>query len=94
MEAKSYTKIPPKYFVKIRKLLASKGVTMPEGNTGMIKNDKLGIDLGFTYDGLDVLTIQIVKKPFLIPASMIWNELEKAFKQHVPEPKVPRDDLM
>lgn len=83
MDAKTYTHITPQKFAKVRSLLEAQGQSMPPGNDGVIKNDQFGVHLAFSYDGTDALTLKIEKKPFLVPSSVIWNQLEKAFQQNV-----------
>jgi hypothetical protein len=56
---------------------ARAGVTIPSGNTGTVTDDKDHVTLAFAYDGSAVLNLTITDKPWYVPASMIWSELDK-----------------
>lgn len=44
-------------------------------NAGTITDS--GVQLGFTWDGTSQLKFWIISKPFFVPATMVWNELDK-----------------
>ena len=83
MESKTFSPVTPAQFEKIRTLMLAKGFQFPPGNTGRVASEKVGVELSFSYDGTNALTIQIEKKPMFVPASMIWTEMKKAFDTHV-----------
>ena len=60
-------------FNALRTKLLAMGVTLPSGLDGMLSHD--GVILKYHYDG-STLTLSIQKKPFYIPASMIWGEVD------------------
>lgn len=57
----------------LRSDLAKEGVSVPEGDNVTVEGPH-GILLQASYDeSKQTLKINIVKKPFFIPDSMIWN---------------------
>jgi hypothetical protein len=57
----------------LRTDLAKEGVSVPEGDDVTVEGPH-GIQLQALYDELkQTLKINITKKPFFIPDSMIWN---------------------
>jgi hypothetical protein len=73
---KRYSPITPDQMAKFRTQLASAGITAPSGNSGQSADPKDGVTLGFVYDGTANLDLTIITKPWYIPASLIWNELD------------------
>ncbi len=85
MDARTFPRITPQDFSRIRFLLESNGMEVSPGSQGTIRHAKHGIDLGFKYNEVShELTLTIEKKPFLIPSSAIWNEVQKSFEKHMP----------
>ena len=61
-------------FDSLRTRLLQQGVTLPDGADGVLAHS--GIELGYHYDG-GKLTLKILKKPFIAPTSMIWDQVTK-----------------
>lgn len=79
----SYT-VNPEQFDSFRDALKKNRIEASEGNSGQIETH--GIVISFVYEGT-ILTLTIVSKPFYIPASMIWSEINS----YVP-PVAPQDE--
>lgn len=62
----------PSQFDALRSKLLTMGVTLPSGSDGLISYSN--IDLKYHYDGAK-LTLSVVKKPFLIAESLIWEKV-------------------
>lgn len=71
--SKTYSPITPDQMDKFRTEAAANGITIPEGNSGRIIAH--GVTMGFEYVGT-TLNLSIVNKPFYIPESVIWNQIE------------------
>jgi hypothetical protein len=72
-ESKHYGGITRQELKSLRADLAKEGVSVPEGDDVMVEGPH-GIRLQATYDeSKQTLKINIAKKPFFIPESMIWN---------------------
>ena len=66
--------LTPQGFAALRTRLLEQGVTLPAEAYGDLLYQ--GIKLRYSYDG-EALQLSIQQKPFLIPASMIWEQLDK-----------------
>jgi hypothetical protein len=66
--------VTPAEMDSFRAILTQDGVTVPAGNEGQIVTH--GVTMAFSYDGTAGLTLTIVSKPFYVPASMIWSEIQ------------------
>ena len=60
-------------FDALRTKLLSMGVTLPSDSDGTLSHD--GVTLKYRYDGT-ALTLSIQQKPFYVPASLIWDEVD------------------
>ena len=67
--------LSPSGFAALRTRLLELGVTLPADSDGTISYN--GIELKYHYDGVAQLTLSIQKRPFLAPASMIWEQVDK-----------------
>lgn len=76
---KTYS-LTPEQFSALRTKLLEMGVTLPAENSGTLAHS--GITLKYNYrppDSMHVtgsLTLSVQQKPFLIPESMIWNQVD------------------
>ena len=66
--------LTPQGFTALRTRLLELGVTLPTEAYGDLTYQ--GIKLRYSYDG-EALQLSIQQKPFLIPASMIWEQVDK-----------------
>lgn len=67
--------LTPQQFDTLRSRLLEEGVTLPaEAYYGQLSFK--GITLKYNYDGVK-LTLSVMQKPFLIPAAMIWEQVDK-----------------
>lgn len=66
--------LAPSGFDALRTKLLQSGITLPSGSDGTISQH--GIELKYHYDG-KTLTLTVQKKPFLIPAAMIWKTVDE-----------------
>lgn len=70
---KTYSPISAEQMAKFREEAAANGIAVPAGNSGQLVTH--GCTLSFSYDGTN-LGITILSKPFYIPASAIWSNLD------------------
>jgi hypothetical protein len=77
MPTKSYTATPAQV-EHLRAELGTNGVTVPAGNSGEITGR--GIVADFTYDGEASLSITVKSKPFWMPASAIFANIQSALE--------------
>jgi hypothetical protein len=61
-------------FNALRAKLLSQGIQLPSDSQGVLSFK--GIELKYNYNG-SKLTLSVLKKPFLIPESLIWGEVDK-----------------
>jgi hypothetical protein len=61
-------------FAALRLKLLGNGITLPSDSQGVLSFK--GIELKYAYDGAK-LTLSILKRPMLIPPSMIWEQVDK-----------------
>jgi hypothetical protein len=77
-----YNNITKDELDKLRQDLATEGVVVPEGNDVIIKAPH-GIELRGIYNAVDqTLNISIVKKPFFVPESRIWEVIDTGIKPY------------
>lgn len=70
---KIYT-LTPDQFNALRTRLLEAGVTLPDGSQGILSFKN--IDLKYNYNGSHLLTLSILKRPFLIAPSLIWAQVD------------------
>jgi hypothetical protein len=70
---KTYS-LTPTQFNALRSKLLLQGIQLPSDSQGVLSFK--GIELKYNYDGAK-LTLSVLKKPFLIPESLIWGEVDK-----------------
>ena len=70
---KTYS-LTPTQFNALRSKLLSQGIQLPSDSQGVLSFKR--IELKYNYDGAK-LTLSILKRPMLIPASMIWEQVDK-----------------
>jgi hypothetical protein len=70
---KTYS-LTPQQFAALRTKLLETGITLPSDSQGVLSFK--GIELKYRYDGAK-LTLSILKRPMLIPASLIWEQVDK-----------------
>jgi hypothetical protein len=73
MGPKTYN-VTPAQMANFRAVAAQNGLSVPAGNAGQVETH--GVVISFTYDGAAQLAITIMSKPWYVPASGIWGELE------------------
>lgn len=66
--------LTPSGFTALRTRLLELGVTLPAEDAGVLSYQ--GIVLNYNYDGI-TLTLSIRQKPFIVPSSMIWDQVDK-----------------
>ena len=66
--------LTPQGFAALRTRLLELGVTLPAEASGDLLYQ--GIKLRYSYDG-EALQLSIQQKPFLVPASMIWERVDQ-----------------
>lgn len=69
---KTYS-LTPQQFTALRSKLLEAGITVPSDITGVLSFKN--IELKYTYTG-GSLTLSILKRPILIPPSMIWDAVD------------------
>ena len=70
-----FTRITSAVFQNLKSNLAGAGIDVPAGNSGSISGK--GITAKFSWDGRDILVVQVTDKSFLAPSAMVNSELEK-----------------
>jgi hypothetical protein len=79
---KYYGGITRQELKSLRTDLAKEGVSVPEGDDVMVEGPH-GIQLQASYDeSKQTLKINITKKPFFIPDSMIWNIVDSGVEPY------------
>jgi hypothetical protein len=69
---KTYT-LDQARFDRLRTKLLTLGITLPDGENGIITYS--AVELKYHYaDG--VLTLAILRKPFIIPARTVWDRVD------------------
>lgn len=66
--------ITPDQMAKFRVEAAENGIALPGLSSGQATTH--GVVIDYAYDGVQSLVLTIVSKPFYIPASVIWSELQ------------------
>jgi hypothetical protein len=79
MSSKSITfsLTPAEFEQRKQELIKQQNLEMPPGNAGEV--EAAGITIAYNYDGVSLLTIDIVHKPMLIPEAMIVGRLREWF---------------
>jgi hypothetical protein len=67
--------LTPQQFDALRTRLLTLGITLPDGTDGTIASN--GVELKYHYDGAGVLTLAILKKPWIAPTQVIWDQVGK-----------------
>lgn len=67
--------LTPAGFDALRTKLLDLGITLPSGADGVLSYN--GIELKYRYDGSAALTLTVMKKPMLVPSSLIWEQVDK-----------------
>jgi hypothetical protein len=82
-DCKQYGGITRDELLNLRKDLADEGIIVPEGDDVEVQGT-FGIKLRATYDERkETLKICIVKKPFYIPESAVWNIVDTGTAPYV-----------
>jgi hypothetical protein len=68
--------LTPSGFDALKAKLAESGVILTPGSSSSVISYQ-GIRLAWAYDGAATLTLKILEKPFLVPTSMIWDQVDK-----------------
>jgi hypothetical protein len=68
--------VSPSQVSAFRANLAAHGVTLPAGDSGQFVDSEHDITFGYAYDGT-TLTVTIIDKPWLYPASTIFNAMNE-----------------
>ena len=76
MLTKTFTKITPSQFIKLRAQLLAHGVDVPPGNRGQVNDTIHHVVFNFDYDGTSTLTVTIIIKTWYIPEEMIWKAIQ------------------
>jgi hypothetical protein len=66
--------LSPSGFTALRAKLLELGVTLPSDSEGTVSYR--GIELKYSYDAPE-LTLTVEKKPFFVPASLIWENVDE-----------------
>jgi|JI10StandDraft_1071094.scaffolds.fasta_scaffold1838141_2 hypothetical protein len=81
-DAKTYHGLTDVMMRGIRIDLHQMGMSLPDGDQGIIVNQEYGVQVEFIYSNPElVLTVRIVEKPFFVPCSLIYGRLDQAIER-------------